>query len=103
MPNAARRTCQVPGCDLVPPDDNGIKGPYVTHEENATKAEVKDDLDSHIEMAHRLPIQQNQNNIKQMEAATQKIHAKTKETEAETRRLLVERGTDVQETAETDQ
>ena len=97
MPNPSRRSCQVPGCDLGPPDDNGIRGPYVTHEENATKAEVKEDLESHVEMAHKIPLQQTQTNTKQVEASTQQIQAKTKETEAETRRLLIERGTDVQD------
>ena len=97
MPKAARRTCQYPNCDLGPVDDNGGKTPYMTQEENATKAEVKDDLDSHIEMAHRLPLQTSQNSLKHKEVETQQIHARTKETEAETRRLLVERGTDVQD------
>ena len=102
MPNAARRSCQVPGCELGPPDDNGIRGPYFTHEENATKAEVKEDLESHVEMAHKIPMQQAQTNTKQVEASTQQIQAKTKETEAETRRLLVERGTDIQDAPQTE-
>lgn len=48
-------------------------------------------------MAHRLLMQQNQNNIKQIEASTQQKQAKTKETEVETRRLLVEHGIDVEQ------
>ena len=98
MPAAARRVCQVPGCTGGPPDANDQPTPYVTHEENSTKAEVKDDLDSHVEMAHRIPIQANQNATKTKEAETAQIQARTKETEAETRRLLVERGTYVQNT-----
>ena len=97
MPNAARRSCQYLGFTLGPLDDNDEPTPYITHEENATKAEVKDDLDSHVEMAHRLPLQTSQNAMKHKELTTVQIQARTKETEAETRRLLVIRGTDVQD------
>lgn len=97
MPNATRRTCQVPGCSLGPPGPNEEPTPYITHEDKTTKAEVKEDLDSHVEMAHRLPLQDRQNSTKDKEADTAQIHARTKEKEAETRRLMVEQGTDVQD------
>ena len=44
MPNAARWSCQVPGCDFGPPNGDS-NDPYITHEENTTKAELKEDLE----------------------------------------------------------
>ena len=98
MPSAARRTCEYPGCALGPPDpDNeGQRLPYITHEENTKKEEVAEDINRHIKMAHELPLQSSQIQLQRQQNETQQIVARTKETEAETRRIVVERGTDVE-------
>ena len=69
MPPAARPTCDFPGCQLgpEPEDPETPKGPYITHIECKTHAEVTDDYKTHIEVAHRLPIKSQELALKQSE------------------------------------
>ena len=60
------------------------------------KEEVVDDLKTHVELAHKLPLQAQELELKKQENETQQTLARTKEIEAETRRLVVERGNDVE-------
>ena len=80
MPPASRRSCDTPGYDLGPPDNNGVRGRYVTHPENQTRAEVSEDLDRHVKMAHEIPLQLMQNETAKITAETQKIEAETART-----------------------
>ena len=77
MPPAARITCEVPGCQLgpIPDDPDAQRGPYVTHVECKTRAEVVEDLKIHIEMAHTLPMKNAEIATKQQEADTNKLLA----------------------------
>ena len=77
MPPAARRSCDFPGCQLGTPDDNGVRGPYQTHPENQTRAEVSEDLDRHVKMAHEIPLQLMQNETAKITAETKKLKAET--------------------------
>ena len=85
MPPAAPRTCEFPGCNSGPPDGDGNTTPYVTRSDNNTRAEVMEDLQAHIEMKHRLPIQVQQN-------STAMIAEETKRLQAETAKLLAQNG-----------
>ena len=92
MAPAAPRTCDYPGCSLGPPDDNGVRGPYVIHVENTRKEEVIEDLKTHLEMAHTLPLKAQELELKKQQNVTEQTIARTKEIEAQTRKIIVERG-----------
>ena len=84
MPPAKRRNCEYPGCELGPPDDNGTRGPYLSHEECQTHKDVVEDIQNHVEMAHRLPLQVAQNSTNMIAEETKRIQAQTARTIAET-------------------
>ena len=73
MPPPPRRLCEFPGCEAGPPDDNGVRGPYLTHEDNTRREEVVEDLKQHVKMLHELPIHTQQ-------AATEALKAQTAST-----------------------
>ena len=70
MPTPARRMCEYPGCEGGPPDDDGVRGPYWTHEDNVRREEVIDDLKQHVKMVHELPIHTKQAATEALKAAT---------------------------------
>ena len=74
MPVASRRTCTVPGCKsgpLVEGEDE--PGPYNTHVEFATRAEVTEDLRDHVKMVHELPIRAQQVQVGQYQAENERL------------------------------
>ena len=52
--------CEYPGCSAGPPGQDQQPTAYITHEDNRTRAEVMQDLLNHVNMAHQLPLQQQQ-------------------------------------------
>ena len=56
MPPAARKRCDILGCDRGPPTADGQPDCYTTPEGLATHELVKADPKEHVEMAHILPI-----------------------------------------------
>ena len=74
MPPASRRTCSFPGCKSGPiPEGESKSGPYVTHQECMTRAEVTEDLNSHVKMVHELPLQHKQVSVQQFQAETERL------------------------------
>ena len=77
MPLASRRTCTVPNCKsgpLVEGEDE--PGPYISHVECATRAEVSEDIRDHVRMAHEIPIQAQQAQITQYQAENERLRLK---------------------------
>lgn len=70
MPPAAPRTCEYPGCQGGPPDGDGVRGSYVTHPDNQKREEVMEDYKLHVEVAHKLPIEEQKTARAALEAAT---------------------------------
>ena len=79
MPTASRRACEYPGCTSGPPGEGGVNGPYLSHEDCSTKAEVTEDIKNHVEMAHRLPMQVQQNAANLIGQETARIKAQTEQ------------------------
>ena len=74
MPPASRRTCTVPGCTSGPlAEGEETPGPYVTHVECATRAEVSEDLRDHVNMVHDLPLKTQQVQVHQYQAETERL------------------------------
>ena len=69
MPPAARRNYDFQGGQMGPEPVNPDtpRGPYITHIECQTRADVNDDYKTHIEVAHRLPLKAQELAIKQAE------------------------------------
>ena len=74
MPVASRRFCEVPGCKAGPLIEGGDQpGPYLSHAECSTWAEVTEVIKNHVEMFHTLPMKQIELNIKKYEAETERM------------------------------
>ena len=74
MPNASRRECEYPGCVSGPPrEGQDTNGPYLSHPECTTRAEVSEDIKNHVEMVHSLPLKQQQVQVEQYKAKTERI------------------------------
>ena len=74
MPVASRQTCEFPGCVSGPiPDGQDTNGPYMTHPECATHAEVTEDLNNHVNMVHNLPLKHQQVAVQQYQAETDRM------------------------------
>ena len=85
MTPAPPRSCEFLGCSSGTPDGDGNPTPYTTRADNQTRAEVMEDLQSHIKMRHRLPAQIASN-------STAMLAEETKRIQAETAKLLAEKG-----------
>ena len=83
MPPAARKACDYPGCNLGPPDDQGVRGPYLTSLDKTKRDEVVEDLKNHMEMTHLLPIRLAEDETKKMEARANALLAEAKKLEEE--------------------
>ena len=74
MPVASRRLCEYPACKAGPPlEGQDQPGPYLSHVECSTRAEVSEDIKNHVEMYHTLPMKQLELNIKKYEAETDRM------------------------------
>ena len=74
MPNASRRECEFPGCVSGPPrEGHDTNGPYLSHPECATRAEVTEDIKNHVEMVHNLPLKHQEVQVEQYKAKTERI------------------------------
>ena len=80
MPPANRKTCDFPGCNRDPPDDDGVATPYLTPPDLQRRKEVVADLKEHVNMAHLLPLQHVEYDVKRTAAETAKIEAENKRT-----------------------
>ena len=70
MPPEAPRTCEYPNCKSGPPDGDGVKGPYVTHPDNQRREEVMEDYKLHVEVAHKLPVEEQKTATAALQAQT---------------------------------
>ena len=95
MPPAARKLCDFPGCTSGPPDDNSQPTPYITAQDCQTRAEVMDDLKTHIRVAHEIPFQMAKDSTLRIAIEAMKI-------EAEAAKLRTERPTPVSSPRSTD-
>ena len=84
MAPASRKICQVPGCQYGDPDSNGVWGPYVTDPECVRRKEVLNDLNSHVEMAHKFLMRQAKDETKKIATKAQLIDAEAKKIAAQT-------------------
>ena len=84
MPRASRKTCQVQGCQYGKPDDNGLRGPYITDPECTKREEVVQDLNSHIEMTHNYDMRKDEDETKKIEARAKLIQAEAQKITAQT-------------------
>lgn len=82
MPPAAPRTCEFPDCSSGPPDGDGLPTPYTTRSDNNTRAELMEDLNSHMRMRHELPAQSN---------STALLAEQNRRIKAETAKILAEK------------
>ena len=84
MAPATRQVCDYPGCSRGEPGENGEPTPYVTLQGLATRADVGEDLRTHVYRCHELPLR-----LAEMEVA--KLKAETGKIEAETARVVADR------------
>ena len=84
MPPPLNKTCDFPGCQGGPVDDNGLPTAYVTAADCHTRADMTDDLKTHINAAHTLPLQLQQD-------ATNRLANEAKKIEAEAMKIRAER------------
>ena len=84
MPPASRITCSVPGCVSGPiPEGSDTPGPYITHVECTTRADVKEDLREHVNMVHELPLKHQQVEAQKYQAETDRLRLTPKPLEDE--------------------
>ena len=77
MAPATRKSCDFPGCSKGEPDGQGNLTPYLTEKGLPTRADVSQDLDRHIKMAHELPLKHKEAQAEQTKADADKLRAET--------------------------
>ena len=77
MAPATRQLCDYPGCDRGKPGENGAPMPYATLQGLATRAEVGEDLRTHVYRCHELPLRLAETEVAKLKSETAKIEAET--------------------------
>ena len=75
MPYATRQICDFPDCCKGEPDEDGNPTPYLTLHGLATRADVTEDLRTHVFRCHELPLRHEEAKVAKIKAETEKIQA----------------------------
>ena len=84
MPVASRRTCEFPGCVSGPiPEGSETPGPYISHVDFTTRAEVQEDIRDHVNMVHNLPLEHQKLSVKQYKVQTERMKVTNSEADGD--------------------
>ena len=90
MPPPHRRQCNYPACRSGPPGPNGEENPFITAEGNTTREQVAEELKTHIEMAHLLPIRLEENRTKTTMAEAEVLKGEAAKIREETAKIIAQ-------------